>query len=253
MHSRLLNWPDCYNVRDLGGLRTYDDHLTMMGAIVRSDSPARLTAEGQQQLLDYGIRTVIDLRRPAQVATEMSYSLRQHSGVPGLALHNISLEQHDATVDALIEQAGKDRVAVYRLIVDHNQQAVTQIMSTIAVAPPGGVLLHCSAGKDRTGIISALLLALVGVPDPIIAADYALSQERLWPLYETLVAEAGGEEYVGWWLKPVATPKTMHCLLDHFTEQYGGVVNYLHHTELSDTAITSIRQKLLGPAPNINS
>lgn len=248
MQSRLLHWPTCYNVRDLGGLSTMHGEQTRIGAIVRSDVPTRLTIDGQHQLFDYGIRTIIDLRRPAQVAAEVPFSLLLDYNMP-LSLHNISLEQHDATVDRLIAQAGKDRAAVYRLTVDHNGQAVAQIMRAIAAAPPGGILIHCNAGKDRTGIISALLLALAGVPDTVIAADYALSQEQLWPLYEALVAEAGGEAQVGWWLKPLATPAIMHNLLDYLGHRYGGVVEYLHCVGLSDAVIKAIRHKLLASSP----
>lgn len=245
-NERTLLWPDCYNTRDLGGLPTVDGRVTASGAIVRSDTPARLTAAGQQMLIDYGIRTIIDLRRPDQVAEEPTCSFSTNlTDLPhGL---NISLEQHSADVDELIRQAGAQRAEVYRITVDHNQQAVAQIMKTVANAPEGGILLHCSAGKDRTGIVAALLLTVVGVPDTLIAEDYVLSQKQLWPLYETLVQEAGGEERVGWWLKPVTTPAMILSLLAHLDERYGGVINYLIHAGVSMKTQAQIRTRLLRP------
>ena len=118
-------------------------------------------------------------------------------------------------------------------------------MRAIVAAPPGGILIHCSAGKDRTGLVTALLLGLVGVPDEIIAADYALSQAQLWPLYEKLVKEAGGEEHVGWWLKPIATPAMMLHLLTHLRNTYGGVVDYLRGAEVPEATLTELRTRLL--------
>ncbi|MCB0063775.1 MAG: tyrosine-protein phosphatase, partial [Caldilineaceae bacterium] len=138
------------------------------------------------------------------------------------------------------------------LMLDHNRPQVAQILRAVADAQPGGILIHCSAGKDRTGLICALLLALVGVPDAIIAEDYALSQAQLWPLYEKLVADAGGEEQVGWWLKPIAPPATMLSLLTHLRDRYGGAVDYLRRAGLSELALSRLHERLF-PEPNLES
>ncbi|MCB0125900.1 MAG: tyrosine-protein phosphatase [Caldilineaceae bacterium] len=243
--TRTLAWPNCYNIRDLGGLPTDSGHLTRVGAVVRSDLPARLTVEGQRALLGYGIRTIIDLRRSLQVTTEPSLVFAPEIADPLPTLYNISLEEHGAAVDEAIRQAGNRREEVYLLTLQHNQRQVARILQTIAAAPPGGILIHCSAGKDRTGIVTALLLSLVGVPDAIIADDYALSQQQLWPLYERLVEEAGGEDHVGWWLKPTATPAMMRHVLDELRSNYGGVVEYLRQAGVSATMIAQIRARLL--------
>ena len=75
-------------------------------------------------------------------------------------------------------QKAKSRGEVYCIILDHYPDAVAEILRAIVNAPPGGIVIHCHAGKDRTGMVSALLLKLVGVPAELIAADYAESQER---------------------------------------------------------------------------
>jgi protein tyrosine/serine phosphatase len=106
------------------------------------------------------------------------------------------------------------------------------------------VVIHCHAGKDRTGTIAALLLRMAGVPKAVVAADYAVSQERLWPLYEKLVAEAGGEDKVGFWLKPTVTEDMMLMMLDHLEEKYGGVEAYLGWAGLSPEEIESLRTHL---------
>lgn len=248
IQDRTLTWADCYNVRDLGGLPTHTGQVTRLGAIVRSDLPARLTAEGQQCLRDYGIHTILDLRKPQQVVQEPSLFMQPDTDPTTPHYLNISFEHHSAAVDEQIAQAGQNRAKVYALMLDHNRPQVAQILQSVADARPGGIMIHCSAGKDRTGLIAALLLALVGVPDAVIAEDYALSQAQLWPLYEKLVAEAGGEERVGWWLKPVATPATMQAVLTHLRNQYGGAVGYLQQAGLSELVVSRLCERLL---PNL--
>ncbi|MEZ4677982.1 MAG: tyrosine-protein phosphatase [Caldilineaceae bacterium] len=243
--NRTLAWPNCYNIRDLGGLPTDSGHPTRVGAVVRSDLPARLTVEGQRALLAYGIRTLIDLRRSTQVAEEPSLVFAPEITEQPPTLYNVSLEEHGAAVDEAIRQAGNRRAEVYLLTLQHNQRQVARILQTIATAPPGGILIHCSAGKDRTGIVTALLLGLVGVPEALIADDYALSQQQLWPLYERLVEAAGGEEHVGWWLKPTATPAMMLHVLNELRSNYGGVVEYLRLAGVSEATIAQVRARLL--------
>jgi len=117
-------------------------------------------------------------------------------------------------------------------------------MQAIATARPGGVAIHCHSGKDRTGTVAALLLSLAGVPDEIIAADYAESQVQLWPLYEKLIADAGGEDKVGFWLKPTATAEMMQTTLAHLETKCGGVRNYLTSAGLSSTELEQLQQRL---------
>jgi protein tyrosine/serine phosphatase len=117
-------------------------------------------------------------------------------------------------------------------------------MRAIADAQSGGVVIHCHAGKDRTGIVSALLLDLADVPAETIAADYAESQARLWPLYEKIIAEAGGEDKVGFWLKPTATEEMMYMMLEHMDTKYSGVEPYLRASGLSSREIDQFKNRL---------
>jgi protein tyrosine/serine phosphatase len=93
-------------------------------------------------------------------------------------------------------------------------------------------------------MIAGLLLSLAGVSAELVAADYAESQERLWPLYEQLVAEAGGEDKVGFWQKPTVTVEMMHGMLEHLEGKYGSVEGYLTTARLSDREITLLKQRL---------
>lgn len=241
---RILNWPACYNVRDLGGLPTVDGGVTCWRAIIRSDIPARLTAEGRQALLDYGVRTILDLREEGQVIEEPSIFMTLCDDPAMPTYLNLPLETREPAVSALMI-ASKDRPTIYCLILDHYPEQVAQIMRAIASAHAGGILIHCHAGKDRTGILTALLLGLAGVPDEVIAADYAESQRCLWPLWEKIVEEAGGEEKADFWLKPTATAEMMDRVLAHLRNRYSGVQNYLLTTGVTPAELTQIRKRLL--------
>jgi len=121
----------------------------------------------------------------------------------------------------------------------------------VADAPAGGVLLHCHAGKDRTGVVVALLLGLVGVPDTEIAADYAASEDRLWPLYYRMEAEAASDPVKLAGIqrqKPIALPETMQSVLDHLHTRYASVSSYLLTAGLTEDELGRIRHRLTGKA-----
>jgi protein tyrosine/serine phosphatase len=242
--TRTLTWLDCYNVRDLGGLPTVDGGVTRWRSIIRSDIPARLTATGQQALLEYGVRTILDLREPAQVAQEPSIFMTPGTDPTTPTYLNLPMETRGPAVGALI-RAAKDRAEVYQIILDHYPRQIAVILRAIGTANDGGILIHCHAGKDRTGIIVALLLALAGVPDAVIADDYAESQRCLWPLWEKIVEAAGGEDKADFWLKPTATAAMMYRLLAHLQQNYGGVRDYVKWVGLGEDELMRLRSRLL--------
>jgi protein-tyrosine phosphatase len=241
--ERHLAWDACYNARDLGGLPTVDRGETQWQAVIRSDILSRLTNQGQQALLDYGVRTIIDLRAPQETQKEPSVFTVPPTDLRAPIYLNLPLEKYYPYVSALISKA-ETRAEVYCIILDHYPDAVAAIMQAIANAQPGGVVIHCHAGKDRTGIVAALLLSLAGVRADAIAEDYAESQRRLWPLYEQYVAEAGGEVAVNFWLKPTATSEMMHTMLVHLEVRYGGVRAYLVAAGMAETEIDCLVRRL---------
>jgi protein-tyrosine phosphatase len=234
--DRHLSWDGCYNVRDLGGLPTSDGGVTRSGSIVRADLLRRLSATGREALLAYGVRTIIDLRTPGELVAE-PYTIL------GPAYCNLSLDGGDPQVGAMLT-ASTSRAELYGLVLEHYAPLIVAVMRVIAAAEPGGVVIHCHAGKDRTGIIAALLLGLAEVPAELIAEDYGASQARLWPLYEQLVAEAGGDAAQNPWLKPVAEPETMRALLARLDERYGGVGPYLAASGLSEGELAALVRRL---------
>jgi protein tyrosine/serine phosphatase len=171
--ERHLDWDGCYNVRDLGGLPTADGRTIRRGAIVRSDAASRLTAAGWAAAQAHGIRTVVDLRDPSEY---------EHEAPPRPAdLTTIQLPLEDLS-DAEFWQRWRPLCCTplyYRPFLERFPRQITPVIAAIADAEPGGVLVHCGAGRDRTGLVMLVLLALVNVPPADIAADHALSADRL--------------------------------------------------------------------------
>ena len=241
---RQLNWPNCYNVRDLGGLSTTDGGTTQFGRIIRSDMPLRLTNEGRKMMWDYGVRTILDLRTPWQAVKEPS-NVAQQVDAPRFPTHiNISIETYKPEISTEIIDAGT-REAVYCIMLDGYPEQIKLIMEAIATARDGGVLVHCHAGKDRTGVVSALLLGLAGIPHAEICLDYAQSQACLWPLWEEIVEREGGVTDANFFFKPETPVEAMQYVLDHLGRTYGGVLPYLQATGVSEVTVDQVRQRLL--------
>ncbi len=174
--DRHLAWEDLYNARDLGGLPVAGGGTIRRGAVVRGDSPARLTARGWAQLWSYGIRTVIDLRDTAEVETEADGAPRPG----GLSTVHCALEEPPDPGFWDRWPRGVDATPLYyAAFLDRFPERITRVLRAIADAPPGGVYLHCGAGRDRTGLVVTVLLTVAGVPAVDIADDYLLSTERL--------------------------------------------------------------------------
>ncbi len=172
--ERDLDWEGCHNVRDLGGLATRDGGVTRRGAVVRSDAPDRLSPAGWAAVRAHGIRTVVDLRNDD--------GRRDPVAAPGgLAVHHLPLDVDDPSwVERWVLR--EPPPLFYRPLLEHHPERPAAVLAAIAHAPPGGVLVHCVVGRDRTGLISLLLLALAGVAPEAIAADHARSDGRLQAL-----------------------------------------------------------------------
>ncbi len=238
--SRHLEWEGCLNVRDLGGLPTQDGGETCWQSIIRADYPGDLSPAGLTTMLDYGVRTLIDIRSPQEAAVEC-YQWAETSGCRRI---HLPIEKYYPDVGVRIRQA-ISLPEVYCIVVDAYPDCVAAILQAVAAAPPGGVVIHCHSGKDRTGTIAALLLAVAGVPADEIAADYALSKARLWPEYEARLLQGRIAEPETLWTRPLADPATMYTLLNHLASRYGGVHAYLKQAGLSADQILQIRQRLV--------
>lgn len=177
---RHLDWEGCFNVRDLGGIPTTDGRTTRYGAIVRADSLHKLTDAGWSAVLDHRVRTVIDLRNDDERAADVARRPAQLTTVE-LPLDGIEDREFWAPI---VEGPQFGTPIYYRGHLERMPERSATVLTAIARARPGGVAVHCVGGRDRTGQIAILLLALAGVASDEIVADYELSDERLPPLWK---------------------------------------------------------------------
>jgi protein-tyrosine phosphatase len=186
--DRRLDWDGCCNVRDLGGLPAADGRVVRRGALVRADAVDRLSAAGWAALWAHGVRTVIDLRNDGERR-------------PDLAERPDDLTTVELPLDGIEDREFWDRwragpafgtPVYYRPHLDRFPQRSARVIAAVARARPGGVLIHCGIGRDRTGLVTILALALVGVAPEDIAADYALSSSGV----RTLLTRLGEPDHV---------------------------------------------------------
>ena len=251
LRPRDLVWDGCLNVRELGGLPTRDGGETRFGAVVRADSVSLLSVEGWQALVDHGVRTVIDLRGDEERADDPP------AGSSVEVLHIPFLSGDEADRDALGEELEAAAVSapdvatgtrdVYLIFLDRFRPNVAAAVRAIANASEGGVVIHCVGGKDRTGLLVAFLLHLAGVDDEEIAADYALSEERLRPRHETWFAAAETEEELRRLQRIARTPAaSMVGVFAEVERRYGGVEEYLRGAGVTDEELELARARLRG-------
>jgi protein-tyrosine phosphatase len=219
--ERRLDWDGCVNIRDLGGHPTANGDATAFGAIVRADSIRRLSDAGWQALVDYGVRTVVDLRFPSELAADPPRD------VPVDVVHVPLLEDADAEAMAAID-AWPTTAGAYLEMLERFRPNFARAVAAIASAPEGAVLVHCQGGKDRTGLVVALLLTLAGVPPEEIAEDYGLSARNLAQLTEQWIAAAPDDaererrRRIG-----SGEPQAMLDVLAELEVRYGSVRSYL--------------------------
>ncbi|MCP2252996.1 Protein tyrosine/serine phosphatase [Prauserella aidingensis] len=177
--ERDLGWDGSYNARDLGGLPTADGRAVRWGAVVRSEEPRLFTESGWRSLREHGVRTIVDLRNDDERG-----GTRAGDGID--VVHAPLDPVGDDFWTHYAETGLHATPLYYRDLLDRRPDLVVTAVRAVAGARPGGVLVHCASGRDRTGLLVLVLLSLAGVPGTAIADDYELSRERLRPLWTRL-------------------------------------------------------------------
>jgi len=245
---RDLAWDGCLNVRDLGGQPTEDGGETRFGAYVRADNVERLSEAGWQALVGYGVHTVIDLRLEEEREAVIP------DGLPLELLHRPLLPDFGHPDWNEINQLSLGTVppastwVVYVEFLERYRDRFGEAVRTIAAAADGGtVLFHCMGGKDRTGLVAALLLRIAGANRDAVAADYALSGRNLEERHARWIAAATSDEDRELRIRISATPpEAMLAVLETLDERYGGVEGYLRAADVAAADLDGIRARLRG-------
>ena len=245
MATRDLAWDGCLNVRDLGGLPTENGGSTRFGSVIRADSVGMLTPDGWQALLEIGVTRIVDLRAQVEIDEDPPRG-------PDVEVVHVPVLDHfdEETWEEirLLSEAAPSHAAatelVYLRFLEHCRPSFVRAVEAVATAP-GPVVFHCYGGKDRTGLVAAILLRLAGVPVDVIAEDYALSAARLEPRHRRWLADAQDDAERARIERISATPgDAMKAVLDSLDRRYGGVDRYLLDGGLAPDVLEAARSRL---------
>jgi protein-tyrosine phosphatase len=232
-----------FNFRDVGGYRGTGDRTVRWGVLYRSDSLHALADPDREAFAALGIRTVLDLRRPAEVERD--------GRVPdwnGVRWHHLYLRHREWTETPYRPGTDLARYLAdrYRDMAEEGAAGLAEAIDVLADPATAPVVVHCVAGKDRTGVVCALALSLLGVPDEDIAADYALSSSNLQRHLAALLAENPGD--VNPDALPLDTPaEAMRLFLAELRAEHGSVERFATHAGLPLGRIGDLRDHLLAP------
>lgn len=228
-------FPHLLNARDLGGYPTTDRAVTRNRSLLRADDLAQLSPEGLRALAEYGIETVLDLRWPEEIAEAPSPVRR----LPRVRYVSVSLlADTPADWGSLGGYCAKEEWKC--TVLERLRPQLKRALSVIAEAGPGPLLFHCVAGKDRTGVIAALLLALADVVPAAIAADYAASTRNLRDAYLRRYPDGDPAAIV----ESVRCPEEAVYNMLGYLERAGGTRAYLGGIGLGAGEIARLRGRL---------
>jgi protein-tyrosine phosphatase len=246
VHDRGVRFARVFNFRDLGGYPTADGHTVRWRRLFRADDLSRLDEEDREAFAALGIRTVVDLRRPNEVSED--------GRIPqfdGFKYHHIHLVHPQWPAQEFADTS--DRVAYvserYRELCDAGADGLGETLRLIADAECAPMVFHCIAGKDRTGVVSALTLSLLGVPDDLVADDYELSEAAeplVWAYRESINPDLRGKR----WLHIAVSPR--QAVIDFLADlrgRFGSVAGFAESVGVSREHVDAMRAHLLSREP----
>jgi protein-tyrosine phosphatase len=241
--DRLIALEGAVNFRDLGGYTTPDGQRTRWRVLFRADGLGELTGADLAIMRELGIRTVVDLRSGDEVE-QSRFDVDAHP----VAFHHFPFIKALPSVEDF-ERAPGFLGAQYTEMLDDATPQIVGALTALAAPDARPAVFHCTAGKDRTGLLSALVLSLLGVPEETVVADYALSGEAMarlraklmvkYPDGKTLIADSDAVFS--------ADPANMVALFAHLRARYGTVARYASDVGIPDDVVSRLREALLEP------
>lgn len=238
--SRPLELEKAYNVRDLGGYANQKGEKLREKRFLRADALSRLTDADWKKLKEYGVVCVVDLRSPKELET-----------APGIPPENSGIEYHSVPLfDHIQSNDGTQKIpgSLHELYVDlleNSREQISRVLRCFLRYQEGCCLFHCTAGKDRTGVIAMLLLGLAGVDRDTIAADYSVSAGYMELVFagQREALQRAGYGKAAFLLR--SDPEEMHRTLEYVNEKYAGIKPYLQEL-LNEEELDRLKSRMLG-------
>ncbi|NUT29243.1 MAG: tyrosine-protein phosphatase [Streptomyces sp.] len=249
--DRHIRFDALHNFRDLGGHTTTDGHRVRPGRLYRTDSLSKLTqgTPDWSRFLSLGVHTVIDLRYPWEI--ESRGRVPDH---PSFTYHNLSIEHRPYNQAALTPDVDPARYLAerYMEVAQDGTKEIRSALELVAEAAESDtpLVFHCASGKDRTGLLAALILGLLGVPEPTIIKDFTLTELAAPALLADWKAHNNGHTPT-WPAFGRAPEATMRLFLTALTDRYGSVEGYVSDAlSLNPASLsTTLRRRLLENNP----
>ena len=235
-----------HNFRDLGGYPTFDGRAIRWRTLFRADGLYRLTDDDARTVVGLGVRTVVDLRTAKEVKTRGMFPKGEHD----VEYHHLPIidstwgDGSAPKIDDVVEFL----VAAYRELLDVAAPRFAEAVTLLASENVLPAVFHCAAGKDRTGILSALILGSLGVSEDFIAADYGLTEQAMHRLI--VWAREHQPELAELYAKmparfAAADPRAMSVILDEIVARYGSIRDYVREIGVSEDSLAALERGLL--------
>ncbi len=244
--QRLISLEAVHNFRDLGGYPTDNGQTTKWRTLFRADGLYRLTPQDAQRVIDLGVQTVIDLRTPNEVKTRGTFPVKKFP----INFHHLPII--DATWNdgdtPEIEDVVEFLVWAYREMLEHASTKFADAIKLLAEQNVLPAVFHCAAGKDRTGLLAAFILSILGVHEEIISADYGNTADGMKRLIEWAKVSQPelADAYANMPARFAASdPRAMAVILSDLNTKHGSVQNYLREIGVNENVFTALRAELL--------
>jgi protein tyrosine/serine phosphatase len=240
--DRDLRLGDLLNVRDMGGLELADGSTVTPHALLRGECPVWSQSDIWEPLNEMGVRSVVDLRAGSEAGYEIP---------AGLPIELVQAPLLNFDLESLLEEwAGDiDVVAFYVHVLEVSKGTIAAATRAVVDAPPGGVFVHCNMGKDRTGLLLALILEAIGGPREELAHDYGLSARRLAERLANWAGEGLSERQQTMRRQLMdSREEQLLAVLEHVDERYGGPRDYLIANGVQGAELDRLKARLCAPA-----
>lgn len=250
--SQNIEFKSLLNFRDIGGIQAAGKSRIMEGVVFRSANPDRLERIDRDKLKAINIRTIIDLRATGEVRKGgISVDHSDRLSLP-LDFQQATRERlrpviYNRDSESVIADISNE---IYLEILDASGPVIRQVLEVLADPARSPVLIHCQAGKDRTGIIIALILLAMGVKREFIIKDFMRSNEALLPYFKRMflirkIVSFGYFPYRNMLFAVEVKQRNIESVFDRIETHYGGIEGYLSYAGFDTSRLSEVRYALL--------